>query len=543
MNSASRPSPRFSLHADTGSRRQVVAGFGLAVPLTVVSIVRGDRATDLVVAWLLIACGLLVGDSARSARRSGWLLLLTGWAWLAGAVLHRGPLAHLLLTWPTGRSGSRWVSVVIAVAYADAIVGSVVPSDTLTLAYATIMAATAIARLATSSGLARRGRMAGATGALAIAGLTAGSQLIVVVAGPAAASRVATAYDALVAAIAVAMVLDARFGGWTAGAVTGVVVELGGSDAQSLAGRLGRVLGDPSLTLALAREGSYVDETGRPVQVEGLPSGRAALPIAEEGTVIGYVIHDAAVLEDAALVEAVAVATRIAVGNLRLRADIDAGARAIAASRSRVMSAADDQRRRMERRVFEGPIARLERARAHVELAAREGAPGRPAGLPVDVAGQLQAATHELRVFALGLYPATLSQGGLAVAVAMLASATPLPVAVDIDPARLPEPVEAAAYFVCAEAIANTAKHAHATRVSVRGSSTPGSLRVTITDDGVGGADPEGWGLRGLRDRVGFLGGTLSVTSPDGRGTRVEAVLPVASPSSGQVRPVSLTLE
>jgi signal transduction histidine kinase len=350
---------------------------------------------------------------------------------------------------------------------------------------------------------------------------------------------VATAYGAVVAAIAVGLVLDVRLGGWTAGAVTGVVVELGGADAQSLAGRLGRVLGDPSLALALARDGAYVDEAGQPVRVDDLPPGRAVLPIADDGEVIAYVVHDAAVLEDAVLVDAVASATRIAVANLRLRGDVDAGARAIAASQRRVISAADDQRRRMGRRVAAGPIARLERAWAHVELATRHGGDAPPNDAAIDVLAQVEAATGDLRIFALGLYPATLSADGLVPAVRALAAATPLPVTVEMTPVRLPEAIEAGAYFVCAEAIANAVKHAQATRVLVEGRTAAGSLQLAISDDGVGGADPEGWGLRGLRDRVALLGGTLTVTSPTGGGTRVEAVLPLSTPTSGTASAVS----
>lgn len=542
MSSASRPSSRSSTLADPASLRRVVAGVGVAVPLTVVAVMRGDGTADILVGWLLVGCGLLVGGSRPGARRSGWLLLLTGWAWLAGAVLHRGPLAHLLLTWPTGRAGRRWVAAAVTLGYADAIIESVAPSDALTLAYAAVLAGTAIAGLATSSGMARRGRMAGGLSAVAIGGLLTSSRLVAAVNGPGAGAGFAAAYDALVAATAIGLVLDLRLGGWTQGAVTGLVVELGGSDSQSLAGRLGRVLGDPSLTVALARDGHFVDEAGRRLELDTLPAGRAALPISDETGVIGYVVHDAATLDDPALVDAVESATRIAVKNLRLRADVDASAHAIAASRGRVVSAADDQRRRMERRVAEGPIARLERARVRVEQATR----GRRSTAtlteeqPVDVLGQVGAATRELRLFALGLYPATLSEGGLAAAVTTLAAATPLPISVEIVPDRLPEAVEAAAYFVCAEAFANAVKHARATRVRVEGVTTPESLRLSITDDGVGGADSEGWGLRGLRDRVGFVGGTLTVTSPDGGGTRVEAVIPVATSASRPGPPVSL---
>src|SRR4051794_19476627 len=105
MSSASLRSSRFSNLANAGTLRQVVAGLGVAAPLTVLAVVGGDEPSDVLVAWILLVSGLFVGSSRRSARLSGWLLLLTGWTWLAGGVLHRGPLAHLLLTWPNRRAG------------------------------------------------------------------------------------------------------------------------------------------------------------------------------------------------------------------------------------------------------------------------------------------------------------------------------------------------------------------------------------------------------------------------------------------------------
>src|SRR3954471_23292238 len=133
MTSASQRSSRFSTLTDAGGLRQVAAALGVAAPLTILAVVRGDEPSDVLVAWILIVSGLVVSSSRRSARLSGWLLLLTGWTWLAGGVLHRGPLAHLLLTWPTGRPGTRWVAGAIALAYADAIAESIVPSIGLTL--------------------------------------------------------------------------------------------------------------------------------------------------------------------------------------------------------------------------------------------------------------------------------------------------------------------------------------------------------------------------------------------------------------------------
>src|SRR4051795_13385905 len=324
MSSAWLRSSRFSILTDAGTLRRVVAGVAVAAPLTILAVVRGDELNDVLVAWILVASGLVVGSSRRSARLSGWLLLLTGWTWLAGGVLHRGALAHLLLTWPTGRAGTRWLVGAIALAYADAVVESIVPSIGLTLVYAAFLAATAVTRLAASSGMTRRGRMAGALAALAVAAVIVLSRLLVVVTGPSVQAVAAGAYAALVASIGVALALDVRIGRWTEGAVTGVVVELGGTEGHSLAGRLGRVLGDPSLVLALASDVGFVDESLRPVEIGRLPANRAALPIDDGSEIVGYVVHDTAVLEDPKVSEAVVSATRIAVANLRLRGEVDA---------------------------------------------------------------------------------------------------------------------------------------------------------------------------------------------------------------------------
>jgi signal transduction histidine kinase len=142
---------------------------------------------------------------------------------------------------------------------------------------------------------------------------------------------------------------------------------------------------------------------------------------------------------------------------------------------------------------------------------------------------ELAAGLQELRELAGGLHPAVLSDRGLAPALEALALRAPLPVELAALPKqRLPEPVEVAAYYVVAEAVANAQKHAGASRIVVTARVEPDRLVVEVDDDGAGGADPEGDGLRGLHDRVEALDGTLELDSPEGRGTRVRARLPIA---------------
>ena len=146
------------------------------------------------------------------------------------------------------------------------------------------------------------------------------------------------------------------------------------------------------------------------------------------------------------------------------------------------------------------------------------------------VAEDLLIAVEELRELAHGIHPTVLAQGGLAPALAALADRTPLPVRVDATTERVPPEVEAAAYFVACEALANVAKHAAATQATVTARVAGDRLVLEVTDDGSGDATPDGGsGLRGLADRVEALGGRLTVDGRSGRGTRVEAVIPCGS--------------
>jgi signal transduction histidine kinase len=153
---------------------------------------------------------------------------------------------------------------------------------------------------------------------------------------------------------------------------------------------------------------------------------------------------------------------------------------------------------------------------------------------------ELGEAIDELRELARGIHPAVLSDHGLRAALPGLASRCPVETEVQIDVGRLDEAVEVAAYFTVSEALANVAKYSGASRAEVTATMDNGWLHVAIVDDGVGGADPtRGSGLQGLLDRVGALGGTLTITSPPGAGTRVEVRLPVGPGTEAQVPPLT----
>jgi PAS domain S-box-containing protein len=202
------------------------------------------------------------------------------------------------------------------------------------------------------------------------------------------------------------------------------------------------------------------------------------------------------------------------------------------ASRARIVAVADQERRRLERNLHDGAQQRLVSVSLTIRLAqARLDAdPATANELLQGASEELATALEELRELARGIHPAVLTDRGLGPALESLVTRTPVPVEVEapVDE-RLPGPVEAAAYYVVSEALANVAKYANASQAAVRVSRQNGVAVVEVEDDGVGGADPSrGSGLRGLADRVEALAGRLAVDSEPGRGTRIRAEIPCA---------------
>ena len=204
----------------------------------------------------------------------------------------------------------------------------------------------------------------------------------------------------------------------------------------------------------------------------------------------------------------------------RRRAEHDAWTRATAA--------AHDERQRVVRDLHDGAQQRLVHTIIVLKLAdqAIDADAGPARTLLREALEEAHAALRELRQLASGSSPPVLTRGGLAAGVQALAERTPVPVSVDVSVGRLPSAVETAAYFVVAEALTNVAKHAHARTASVAAWLDPGVVRVQIRDDGVGGANPRGNGLAGLRRRVAELDGELEITT-SGKGTRVTAAIPL----------------
>jgi PAS domain S-box-containing protein len=214
----------------------------------------------------------------------------------------------------------------------------------------------------------------------------------------------------------------------------------------------------------------------------------------------------------------------------RLNDELHARLEDLAASRARIVTAGDVERRRLERNLHDGAQQRLVALSLSLRLALSK-LDSDPAAARAILAGagdELGLALEELRELARGLHPAVLSDRGLRAAVEMLAGRTPVPVEIDEIPEdRLPAAVEAASYYLIAEALTNVAKYAQASVVRVGVAAGERGVVVQVSDDGVGGADPTGGsGLRGLTDRVEALGGSLEVRSPAGGGTALRAEIP-----------------
>jgi signal transduction histidine kinase len=315
-------------------------------------------------------------------------------------------------------------------------------------------------------------------------------------------------------------------------AVSELVTRLGQTPEHGeMRDALARALGDPSLELAywLPESEQYVDAQGRPVELPGPASGRAASPVSLEGKPVAAIIHDPLLLDDPDLVEPVGAAAALTLERERLDAELRARVEELRDSRTRLLAVGLAERRRMERDLHDGAQQRLVSLALDLRLArsALREEPDRAERLLEGADGELSRALEELRELARGLHPAVLSDRGLEAAVKTLATRAPLPVEVEARIGEVPEPVELAAFFVVSEALTNVAKYAGADRATVRMGRHDGSVVVEVSDDGVGGADPkQGSGLRGLGDRLSALGGKLEVDSRSGAGTTVRASIP-----------------
>jgi len=328
-------------------------------------------------------------------------------------------------------------------------------------------------------------------------------------------------------ALFVASTLRARM---ARGAVGSAIVDLEpGAPPERLRDALARALGDSTMQLAfrLPDGSGYLDTSGRAVDPARPGQGRVVMPLGESGEVV--LVHDQGLEHEPQLVRLTASAAGMALEHARLQAEVQAQLEQVQASRTRIVEAGDAERRRLERDLHDGAQQRL------VTLTLALGmARSRAAGADPELESLIDSATKEarealveLRELARGIHPAVLTETGLAGAIQALVERSPVATTITALPAgRFPAQIEATAYFVVSEALANVAKHAAAGSAQVTIRQLTGQLMVQVSDDGAGGAKPEGSGLRGLADRVASAGGVLRIDSPPGSGTRLEADIP-----------------
>jgi signal transduction histidine kinase len=503
-------------------------------------------ALDFVVGMALLACGVVAWDR-RPESWTGVLLATTGFCWFLGTfaasgwtgfsgfgslfvTLHRGPLAHALLAYPSERVTRMFERSAIAGLYVVSAVAAAADTPVGTLGTAGVLIGVAASRYLLSSGPERRARL------VAAAAATAFSAVLVVAAaarlsgaGAGVDRTVLWAYEIVVLLAAVALTLDLMLRRWTQATVTGLVVDLGSLDETTpLRSRLAAALGDPSLEIGyrLAERGAYVDDSGRMLELPDARSSRAVTIVRQNDEPLAALVHDGA-LADPELLDAVAAASRIAVANARLQAEVRSQLEEIEASRRRIVEAGDTQRQRLERELHEGAERRLAEVAALLD-GTGEGASAAFHGTLEETRAELARAQAELIEFARGIHPRVLTEGGLTAALADLAGRAAVPVDLVVTESHLPAAVEAAAYFVCSEALANIGKYADASRAAIEVNRRDRTVSVSVTDDGRGGASMDaGFGLRGLADRVEALGGRLLVDSRLGEGTVVSAELPL----------------
>lgn len=522
-----------------------------------------------------LAAGLIAWRS-RPRNRTGLLMVVVGLVWLPQRLqdndlpfqlqvvmlalggVWAASLAHLVLAFPTGRLGNPASRIVVALAYAYALTLGIsnclldvtrsqgglggepafvrvfLENQNAAIAgFGTAVIALLVARWWRTTPAQRRSAMP-----VLVASTVA--VMLFVISKPAEDANVYedTVHIALLLAVAavplayLAILLQRRF--HRAG-VADLVVQLSGSKMlDSLQGALSTALKDETLRVGywLPEQERYVDAEGKPIPLPPGPN-RMMTKVDRNGSSVAVLVHDPSLRDEPELVEAACAAAALALDNERLAADLRARLRQLAASRTKVLQAAESERRRLERDLHDGVQQRLLSVAMTLGLAestmATDAALGRP--LVGEAKDAVLAALDDLRAVCQGVHPPILTERGLVGAVQELTATASVPVALTLDvsgPLR-PE-LESTAYYVLAESLANITKHARADSASVSVTRPERTLTIAVSDDGVGGADAaNGTGLAGMAGRVEAIGGVLRVTSPVGQGTRIVAELPCAS--------------
>ncbi len=539
-------------------RRAAILVWVLAVPLGVVAelVEYGGRSStqwlpDLVVGWAYAGgSGLLLFRGRGRGRGPAVLLAAIGVAWLLPNLLaagpswpgmvtgivfnaHRGPLLHLLLTYPGWRPGTRAIRWAVLLGYLSVLGYPLWQNVAALLVLSAALVVLTWRNYRRAVGPLRAARRRAVAAALVLGVVLAGEEVVRLTVGYPAGPVLLIAYEVTLVAIAGWLTVGLLTSDEAGSQLADLVIELTETRSGALRQQLARALGDPELEVGYPHpvSASYVDAEGRPITLPGPADPRVSTAIERDGKQVAVLVHDPAVLADPRLLGAVGAAARLSSDQARLQTELRRQLAEIAASRLRLVHAADDERARLEERLQRGAAARLAALQDLLTAARRTARPGTaPALERADL--HLMRVRDDLDRLARGIHPRALTEHGLTAALRDLAEDAPLPVelAVTGELAGLPTDIAACVYFVCAEAIANAAKHAAATVVTVTVAADDEQLDLEIVDDGVGGADlAAGSGLHGLADRLEALGGSLDVTSGAGRGTRLFAALPVGA--------------
>ncbi|MEV7630288.1 histidine kinase [Actinoplanes sp. NPDC089786] len=466
------------------------------------------------------------------------------------AYLWTAVVAHLVLTWPTGRITRRVQTVLVVVCYLAATGTQVVryavdrpvaplrfgvadprtaASDAASVTFilcAVVVIAVTIRYWVTAS-RARRRPAAPVWAAVLVA---AGFGVAVSVArlgSPASAPEVPLQIASLtVGLLLVPAVYAARILlSWTTRWRLATVVFGLDRNLADLETRLARTVRDPGLRLYYRlADGGHVDASGNRVPTPRPTTTLAITEVQRDGEAFALISHDPAVGDDPGLSRAAGAVAGVAIENAGLYSALQQHIAELGASRQRLATAAFAERRRIQRDLHDGAQQRLFAVLVLLDMAVGDIGDTPARATLVRAQPGLRDAIRSLRELTEGIYPVVLVEHGLGDAVHNLTDISPIPVTVAVAPGRWPQHVEITAYFVVAEALANVYKHAGAAETAVEISATRDNLVVTVCDNGCG---PSGEGWRGLTDRVAAAGGFLTVDRASGSGTRVRATIPI----------------
>jgi len=514
-----------------------------------------------------LAAGLLAWWR-RPANRMGPLLIVASLAVFAGnlgnatvpalaligdlfATVVFAAIVHLLLAFPSGRLRGTASTVVVLAGYAVAILLQVPILLTLndpaaSDAFATVQRVAGLAVMVAVALLLARALLSadaafrrvlfplygyGFFAVLAVPASAAGFGLL----GADLALALAVSQLLILAGVPVAFVVGMLRGGFPR---TGELMELSAALALAedqealLTDALARTLGDDTLRLVFPSEnGAYLDERGEQADPPAVADDRAVTPVVVAGRTVASIEYDPRLTADPEQVRQAGQVIAIAIDRSRLSAELLRSRRELLASRARLVDAADRERLRIAQDLHDGlqmHLVLLALEAQQIAHAAEAGAD--TSARSISLRENIDAAASDLRRLVHDVLPLPLVGRGLGDAVEDLVDRMPIPTALEMGTLDdIPSATATTAYFVVAEALANTVKHAHADRVVVTVSRADAALVVSVADTGIGGAHLRGTGLGGLVDRVEAVGGSLHLTSPPGEGTTLRMEIPCAS--------------